>query len=160
MRPVPPELVEEVTALLNEPVPEHKDVRVQELRRHMRRAYLPWSEREDALLLALSKAGYSVAELSDLLCRQPGAIQSRLIKHLGVSAPLESPPPSAPPQVTRVPVHLVAPHFEAWLALVRSGSRVEVLDGNEVVAVLQAPGEQRPQRRFERSRGHGDAPNG
>lgn len=138
MRPVPPELVEALTDLLDQPVEPHKDVRVRELRKRLRRAYLPWSAQEDDLLLALTQAGFTATELSEVLCRQPGAIQSRLTRHQSPPEPQEERPlPGV--QVNRIPASLVAPHFEAWLALVKAGGRVEVVEGNQVVAVLQAP---------------------
>lgn len=137
MKPIPPELVHDITALLDEPVEPSNDVRVQELRRHMRRAYAPWTDHEGHLLLALSEAGWTVSELSELLWRQPGAIQSRLSKLLEPPAPRE--PRARRPEVTRIPAHLAAAHFPAWLDLVKVGGVVQITEGSEVVAELRAP---------------------
>lgn len=84
MRAIPPQLVDALETLLNEPVKPSTDARILELRKKFRRAYAPWTGEEDILLLQLHEAGFGVADLIAALCRQEGAIRSRLDKLVGV----------------------------------------------------------------------------
>ena len=151
MKDLPAHLLSIVRRLQTEPMAPHADARVEEKRRTHRRAYLPWSEEETALLLELQAEDWSEADLSVLLQRQRSAVRTRLERLL---TPSEAGRPDAPeravqattaprlaqPTVTRITADLVAPHFPAWLALVRTGGVIQIVEGDEVVAVLSPPG--------------------
>lgn len=62
------------------PVPAYS---VEKIRKHHQKAYQPWAEEDDQLLLGLHDDGQGVEELSAALCRQTGGLRSRLTK-LGV----------------------------------------------------------------------------
>ena len=47
------------------------------------KAFTPWAQADDDALLKKFKKGSTLAELSDLLGRQPGGVRARLHKHLG-----------------------------------------------------------------------------
>lgn len=153
---VPTEVMTALTALLNAPVEPHADARVQRLRRVSRRAYLPWSAEEDRVLLALSDAGFSLADLTTTLCRQPGAIRTRLLRLIaspdGVNAYRQDREKRrqhrlerrkerrerSPANRTEVDVQLplVVPHFEAWYALLQGGTAIRVLHGDQHVFTM------------------------
>ena len=135
MPSIPPELIDDLEAILNEAVPENSDERVIQLRRHYRRAYAPWTPQEDEVLVRLSAAGFEAPDLVATLCRQDGAIRSRLSK-LGVGG---APPTSADIGLLRVTPEMAAQSFPAWLEVVKAGGRVEVVQDGQVVASLAAP---------------------
>ena len=53
------------------------DQRILEIRKKYRRAYEPWSNKEDALLDQIVKEGQNIKTLANIFQRQPGAIRNR-----------------------------------------------------------------------------------
>ena len=58
------------------------DQRILEIRKKYRRAYEPWDDTEDNLLIQQYTEVKDIQILSDIFQRQPGAIESRLKKIL------------------------------------------------------------------------------
>jgi hypothetical protein len=54
--------------------------RLAEIRRVSPRAYEPWTEEEDARLVALVQAGENIDRIAKRLQRQPSAINSRIVR--------------------------------------------------------------------------------
>ncbi|MPY67683.1 hypothetical protein F8S09_13795 [Deinococcus sp. SDU3-2] len=168
---VPPDCEAELLALLSAPVEPHENPYIErQLRRISRRAYVPWTDQEDGLLRRLAEAGFEEADLARTLCRQPGAIRSRLVRltdgdeiarqqkraerRQRRQERREEQERSEPrvPRGTRVgaatpvPLELVVPHFEAWLALLRAGTRLDVMEGGRVLFSMLPREEEKPGR--------------
>lgn len=159
-RPIPEHLHWGLSALLNRPVEPKTQPRIIQLRQRFPRAYAPWSPEEDTLLLGLHQAGFGVGALSEALRRQPGGVHVRTVlltqgedavramneerqQRREKKAERRTAPPAGavavPAQQVEVKVALVAPHFEAWMALVGGGTTVRIMDGNRCVALLSPP---------------------
>jgi uncharacterized protein YijF (DUF1287 family) len=59
------------------------DKRILEIRQMYSRAYEPWSNEEDVLLLKICNENLRTSELAEIFQRQPGAIISRIKKLQG-----------------------------------------------------------------------------
>ena len=64
-----------------------KSYDIEEIRHVHPRAYEKWSTEEDGQLSELFRGGKSVSEIAKALCRQEGAIRSRLVKLTLVASP-------------------------------------------------------------------------
>lgn len=149
---VPYRLRDTLAALLAQPV-ELRDKRyIQRVRREYPRAYAAWSPYEDDLLRALLQEGFSEEDLCRLLQRQPGGLQVRILlltqgpeavqalndardqekaarKEARLARRQERASAQARHREIDVQLAMVAPHFEAWYALLQGGASIRVLDG-------------------------------
>lgn len=138
MPELPAYLREELQHLLAEPVPPHKDARIETMRHTHRRAYCAWSPAEDDLLLALARAGWGSADLARLLQRQSGALSSRL-KKLAEQGLLPPDADPRPERVAQVSVLQLQRELGTWLEAARQGNVIEIVDGSHPVARLLPP---------------------
>jgi len=59
---------------------ENTDSLISETRTRYRRAFEPWSKKEDDLLIELYRSVEATKALAEILCRQPTAIESRIFR--------------------------------------------------------------------------------